>query len=178
MKSFFAAAIMMATCAGAYAHETCATTSSESISIDDHMIAEAVSIGDECANAIVVAIVRDGEGAPIYTFASPVSGLFGFYDISTERQMADALDEFVGVTSMADPMTSSDLPEWVEGLDNPDANTEFPFYPVEWMTREDYELLRTKDVPVWCHVQGMESMKCVAFDEDYNYEVGVQTFPG
>ena len=81
----------------------------------------------------------------------------------------------------ADPMlgTASDLPEWKDGQEQPSSG-EFPFYPREGMTRGEYADLRLDNKPLYCHVQGGESMACYVLDAAAGTmtEVGLQTFPG
>ena len=38
--------------------------------------------------------------------------------------------------------------------------------------------LRGQKLPLFCYVQGMESMGCVALDGESITKVGLQTFPG
>ena len=55
---------------------------------------------------------------------------------------------------------------------------EFPFYPEPYYDRSGYEVLRQSDVPLFCYVQGMESIACVALENGRMEKVGVQSFPG
>ncbi|MAI89997.1 hypothetical protein [Ponticaulis sp.] len=167
----------MALFGGAAFADGCATTSSESISFGDNYIIEAVAIGDTCEHSIAVIVVRDGDGAPQYTEASPTQFLFGFDGVSTEQEMAGALDEYIGVPMMdGGVFSSAELPDWPEGADYP--GDEFPFYPEEWVDRAEYLRLQSLEAPVWCHVQGMESSSCLVLDGEYLYKIGVQSFPG
>ena len=179
-KTAIAAFGFLALSSGAAFADGCATTSSESISFGDN-IAEAVAIGDDCANSVALIIVRDGDGAPLYSHATPARYLFGFYEVTDERSMADFLDELIGVRIGGGAFTSSELPEWPEGADFPGGDFmsgEFPFYPEEWVDRGEYLRFQSMDAPVWCHVQGQESSACLIIDGDRLYKIGVQTFPG
>lgn len=80
-----------------------------------------------------------------------------------------------------DPMlsTAGDLPEWKPGQTLP-SDGEFPFHPEDGMSRDAYAALRARNQPLYCHVQGGESMACYALDRAAGTltKVGVQTFPG
>ncbi|MBL8557278.1 MAG: hypothetical protein JNM47_01040 [Hyphomonadaceae bacterium] len=69
------------------------------------------------------------------------------------------------------------LPEWKAGEDQP-VSGEFPFYPEEGMTQARYAAIRAANTPMYCFVQGGESMACYAVDGDTLTKVGLQSFPG
>jgi hypothetical protein len=61
----------------------------------------------------------------------------------------------------------------------PCRNSEFPFYlEPEWNDRVGYEELRARNAPMYCYVQGMESLACLALQDGQLYKIGVQSFPG
>ena len=66
---------------------------------------------------------------------------------------------------------------WPPGAQQP-ASGEFPFYPEEGVDRDYYEKARAARAPLFCYVQGMESMSCVAIIEGGMVKLGVQSFPG
>jgi hypothetical protein len=56
---------------------------------------------------------------------------------------------------------------------------EFPFYPEEGMDQVTYEQIRAEKQKIFCYVQGMESIACVAISKNgAATKIGVQTFPG
>jgi hypothetical protein len=65
----------------------------------------------------------------------------------------------------------------VPGAEHP-VNGEFPFYPEPGVDRDYYEKARALRAPVFCYVQGMESMSFVALIEGGMVKLGVQSFPG
>ena len=73
--------------------------------------------------------------------------------------------------------STADLPVWPAGADAPDAG-EFPFYVEEGFDRTGYEGMRAADRAMFCYVQGMESLACVAAVDGRLDKIGVQTFPG
>ncbi len=102
-----------------------------------------------------------------------------FSEAQTPESLKTALISWIDPGD--DPMlgTAKDLPEWRAGQEQPSAG-EFPFYPHEGMTREQYAALRAADKPLYCHVQGGESMACYVLDAGAGTltDVGLQTFPG
>ncbi|MEQ1755360.1 MAG: hypothetical protein ABL973_14660 [Micropepsaceae bacterium] len=137
--------------------------------------AEAFSHGPNCANAAVTIIVRDPSGAPLWVDAMAASHLMPFQGVNSNRQMVAALRDWVSNPSTL--KTSADFPVWPKGAQAPAAG-EFPFYPEKDVDRDTYEKLRAARVPVFCYVQGMESMSCVVLQDGGMMKVGVQTFPG
>lgn len=90
--------------------------------------------------------------------------------------MQAALAEWIDPARNTTLQTSSALPEWPASTEFP-TNGEFPFYP-EGFTREAYNALRAAHLPLYCYVQGMESMACIVYGDGGVDKVGVQTFPG
>jgi hypothetical protein len=81
------------------------------------------------------------------------------------------------VSSVHADDATGQLPEWRAGADQP-ISGEFPFYPEEGMTQAQYAAIRAANKPMFCHVQGGESMACYAVDGDTLRKVGLQSFPG
>ena len=82
------------------------------------------------------------------------------------------------VTPGSTMISTSALPEWPANAQAPESG-EFPFYPEEGYDREAYNALRTNNLPLYCYVQGMESLACIAFSgEGEVSKIGVQSFPG
>ena len=141
-----------------------------------HYRAEAFSSGPTCALAVVTLVVRAPDGHALWTDAAPAEHLMTFGEVKTRAQMVRALGEWVSQAHMF--RTTAELPAWKKGDDAPTSG-EFPFYPEAGVDREYYEQTRAERLPVFCYVQGMESMSCVALSKDGQMtKVGVQTFPG
>jgi hypothetical protein len=100
-----------------------------------------------------------------------------FVDANTVPKMRAALRDWLEQTH---PFKSTgDLPEWKQGADAPAMLGEFPFYPEENMNQSGYAKIRAEKQKIFCYVQGMESMACVAISKDgVATKVGVQSFPG
>ena len=76
-------------------------------------------------------------------------------------------------------LSTADLPAWAEGAEYPVLG-DFAFYPEEGIDRATYTKVRDSKAPIFCYVQGMESMACVVKDAENGgfFKLGVQTFPG
>jgi hypothetical protein len=136
---------------------------------------EAYSNGP-CAGAVVTIVVRAQNGKVVWTDAMPASQLMTFVDAKTPTQMKAALLDWLAQPHVF--KSSGDLPVWNKGADAPVAG-EFPFYPEGGVDRDTYMQIRAEKQAMFCYVQGMESMACVAIAKDgAATKVGVQSFPG
>jgi len=141
------------------------------------LVAEAMSDGPSCVNAVVTLVVRNAAGQPIWTDSRIGSQVMIFAGVSNARDMARNLKDWLDQRRSALPRTDA-LPDWPMGAPSPTAG-EFPFYPDGDVGRETYVKLRNAKLPLFCYVQGMESMACVALTGDGRMtKVGVQSFPG
>lgn len=141
-------------------------------------VADAFSDGPSCELAVVTLVVRAPDGKPMWTQSSPASHLMVFGGVDNTAKMNSALGEWVNQEKAMMP-TGEKLPAWDADQETPTSG-EFPFYLEEGVDREFYEKVRRADAPLFCYVQGMESMACVTLDKETNEmtKVGVQTFPG
>ena len=137
--------------------------------------AEAISNGPNCENAVVMIVLRSGNGAPLWVDARLTKDLMTFQGIKTTAQMKSALVDWLDQPGTF--KSSADLPPWAKGEEAPKAG-EFPFYPEADVDQEAYEKVRASKAPVFCYVQGMESMSCVVYSDGGFMKVGVQSFPG
>ncbi|MBI1212503.1 MAG: hypothetical protein GC190_13650 [Alphaproteobacteria bacterium] len=142
------------------------------------LVAEAVSQGATCENAVVTLVVRDKSGKPLWVDSRIGAQVMVFADIKDKPAMKKALGEWIDQNGSGLARTDK-LPDWPNGAQGP-KESEFPFYPEtqDGIDREMYMRLRAKKLPMFCYVQGMESMACVALDDDGMTKVGVQSFPG
>jgi hypothetical protein len=137
---------------------------------------EATTVGPDCSRAVATFVVRDGSGVPLYTDVHIAEHVMTLAPARDQAAMQTALEEWVMPSTMM--ISSSALPDWPANAAAPQ-NGEFPFYPEEGYDRESYMALRTNNVPLFCYVQGMESMACIAFSGDGDVsKIGVQSFPG
>lgn len=137
----------------------------------------AQSDGPDCHRAAVTLSIRDGAGGLLWTESRAAEHVMTLAGLNTSEEMRSALAEWIapeGNTTMA---TTSALPVWPEGADAPQSG-EFPFYPEPDFDRDAYEALREANTPLYCFVQGMESMACLTPSDGQFRKVGVQLFPG
>lgn len=147
---------------------------------------DASSIGQDCARAAALLVVRDGKGHIKYSFSSAAEfiGIFGNLaeaPVTNNTQMRKALNEWIGTGLSSKKNRLSQYPEWKKGYKGPAENppAEFPFTANTDIDRNTYEEWRKQNVPVFCFVQGMESERCVVFTKQGDItEAGIQNFPG
>lgn len=138
---------------------------------------DAGASGPDCEHAVATLTVRNAQNDLMWTEARATVHVMTLAPARDRAAMQTALGEWLnsGNHTMA---TSSAPPDWPERAATP-ANGEFPFYPEPSFDREAYMNLRQSDVPLYCFVQGMESMACLALTVGGDIEkVGVQAFPG
>ncbi|MBL8782734.1 MAG: hypothetical protein JNL06_17485 [Alphaproteobacteria bacterium] len=137
---------------------------------------EAFSNGGNCATAVVTIAVRAPDGTVLWSDAAPGAHVMTFAGVKTRGEMVKALSEWLSQDHMF--KTSADFPPWAAGDETPKSG-EFPFYPETGVDRETYEQIRAQKLPVFCYVQGMESLACLTVTTDGQMEkIGVQLFPG
>jgi hypothetical protein len=137
---------------------------------------EAATAGPDCARAVATLVVRDSSGVPLYADVHLAEHVMTLAPARDQAAMQTALGEWLTPSTIM--ASTSALPDWPENATAPQSG-EFPFYPEEGYDRESYTALRQNNLPLFCYVQGMESMACVAFSgEGQVSKIGVQTFPG
>lgn len=140
---------------------------------------EAFSAGPDCGRAVATIVIRDVQGEVLWAEAYAAAHVMVLAGAQDAPGMQGAMAEWIETD---DPpfATTAALPPWANGAEGPSAeNSEFPFYvEPEWNDREGYEQVRAANTPVYCYVQGMESMACLALQNGQIYKIGVQSFPG
>lgn len=137
---------------------------------------EAISSGPDCVRAVATLVVRNSDGEVWWTDARAAEDVMTLAGAESVEDMQRRLSEWIGAPGAARDSTA-DLPVWPAGADAPDAG-EFPFYVEEGFDRTGYEGMRAADRAMFCYVQGMESLACVAAVDGRLDKIGVQTFPG
>lgn len=137
---------------------------------------EAASVGGDCEQANATLTIKDAGGAVLYTETYPAAQVMTLATARDPSGMEAALAEWID-SSNHTMATSGALPDWPAG-ENAPVSGEFPFYPEEGLARDRYMAVRAADVPLFCFVQGMESMACLAFENGTLTKIGVQLFPG
>jgi hypothetical protein len=137
---------------------------------------DAATTGADCAQATATIAIHAPGGATVWRQSYPAEQLMTLAGASTPEDMQRRLGEWI-VPGGAAADSTGDLPQWSAQDDSP-MNGEFPFYPEEGIDRTTYAALRSRDAPMYCYVQGMESLACLAWDNGALTLIGVQTFPG
>lgn len=138
--------------------------------------AEAFSSGPTCLLAVATLVVRAPGGKAIWADARAADTVMTLARLRTRSKMTRALGEWLAQDDQF--KSTANLPEWKKGADAPSSG-EFPFYPEDGTDRDAYEKLRTERQPMFCYVQGMESMACLGLAKDGSLnKIGVQLFPG
>lgn len=143
----------------------------------DPFTINAVARGPTCPQATVILTIRNPQGDVVWTDSHAAAQVMTLaYRHEDARTLAAAMAEWI------DPNTTNlkltrDLPDWPEGAEAPMAG-EFPFYPETFVDRTEYLRLRNTLFPIYCYVQGMESIACLALEHGRLTKIGVQTFPG
>jgi hypothetical protein len=137
---------------------------------------EAVSAGDDCGHANATITIRDASGASLHSAAYPTDQVMVLAGAGSVDELQRMLSEWITPAGAMKDSTA-DLPDWLQGQDQP-ADGEFPFFVEEGMDRASYNALRQRDAPLYCYVQGMESLACLVYENGAVTNVGVQTFPG
>jgi hypothetical protein len=135
---------------------------------------EASSSGASCARAVLTLVVRGRDGAALWVDSAPGAQLMTFANVKTRSEMAKALGEWLDQSPSFD--NTAELLPWNEGAEQPSG--EFPFYPDQSVDRTYYEGLRAAKLPMFCYVQGMESLACIVLKDGRVTKIGVQSFPG
>lgn len=130
--------------------------------------------GPDCERAVAVIVVRDAAGAPLWIDSFNAQHVAVLAGIADAGALEAGLAEWITYDGM--PSTAA-LPAWAEGADSP-MLAEFPFLPEPGFDRASWEEQRAADRPVFCYVQGMESMACVMLGDGFMEKLGVQLFPG
>ncbi len=144
-------------------------------------IAHATVVGPTCQQGAVLLVIRQREGAPLYTWSGQVEYLFGLKDATDPAAMKTALMDWIDQGDEVE--TTATLPSWEETEGQP-RRAEFPFMPAEGTDRARWEQLKTDRLEMFCFPQGSESSNCLALRPGADgagasiEEIGLQLFPG
>lgn len=142
---------------------------------EENFSVEANTLGPDCARAVATLVIRNTSGEPIWADVRITSDIMTLAPAQDIAAMNAALAEWT--TNSSTMQSTSALPEWPANATGPESG-EFPFYPTEGYTRESYSAMRAANDPMFCYVQGMESLSCVIYGDGGVEQIGLQTFPG
>lgn len=137
---------------------------------------EAVSAGPDCERAVATLVIRDTAGRVLWADARAAGRVMGLSQARDVETMQRAMLEWIDPANSSMSTTAA-LPDWPANAQGPERG-EFPFHPEPEWDRGAYLALRQGGTPMFCYVQGMESLACVALNQGRIDKVGVQSFPG
>jgi hypothetical protein len=153
------------------AHDTWRPQGASEFNID------AATTGPDCERAVATLVIRDAEGRVAWAEAYPTEDIMVLASARDNGAMEVSLAGWINPAANTTMQSTSALPEWPANADSPQ-NGEFPFYPEAGYDRDSYNTLRSNNLPLYCFVQGMESMACLALSDGGLEKIGVQSFPG
>ena len=160
------------------AAQSCSASASTPWQVGDTAFTvEASTSGPGCERAVATLTIRGADGTPAWTQSHITAQVMTLANARDTPAMEAALAEWIDPANNTTMQTSSALPDWPENADGP-VSGEFPFYAEPAYARESYLELRAANAPLYCYVQGMESMACIAYSNVSFDRIGVQTFPG
>jgi hypothetical protein len=184
MKTIIRTAIVMLTLATATAANAACnhSTSAPWASAKKHgLVLEAHSVGSLCGKTALVLAIADGKGEVLWSttrLAQHVS-IFAGEDVVTDKAVKAALKDWIENGKDSGDHNTGTLPDWPKGAEAPKREGEFGYFAQQDMSREDYLEKRKQALPMFCFVQGMESISCIiTSDGRYIEEFGGFTFPG
>jgi hypothetical protein len=178
--SFTAMFAIAVSATGVHAASPCSATASQAwaASPSQKFKLEALAEGPACAKAVVMLVIRNGTGEPLWISASKSADIFTFAQEppANAKAMSASLKQWMQQDKRLSQTGA--LPDWKKAASAPEA-AEFPFYPEEGITRDDYTDMRNAKLPMFCHVAGMESEACLVLKKDGTIvKIGSQSFPG
>ena len=138
----------------------------------------AIAIGPSCAQAVLMITLREADGTLLYADTPQAEHLFGFEEaVGSPQTMTAALEEWI---LPGWPERGGELPAWSDEAMGA-LGGEFPFYVEPEMDESAYSRIREADGPLFCYIQGMESVACLGLypeSENLWVKIGAQSFPG
>jgi hypothetical protein len=124
----------------------------------------AQSDGPSCAQAVVLLVIRDARGDPLWTFASTYYDMVagGVAPENAPPIPPEDVERFLAGWADVTAMRSNDLPEWRENAARPGEDEPLAYEtPFE---RETYEALRGRALPAVCYAAAVEATHCLVID--------------
>jgi hypothetical protein len=137
---------------------------------------EATTSGPTCRQSAALMIVRNTAGDVVWTDARPAALVAGLNTPTTRTPMTSALRDWIELAARG--QTTADLPPWPHREPGPTSSSGFEFEPEPWINREHYLAMRARAEPMFCYVQGLESLACLVEQDGRLEKIGVQAFPG
>jgi hypothetical protein len=141
--------------------------------------------GADCKTAQVTIYILDPAGGVARSDSFKAADLRAIFGDAAEKPAKDRASMSAALSAWIAPNDdqlfkhTGDLPPWATARAEPaGAGGEFPFRPDDGTSRAAFEKLRAANLPMFCYVQGSESMRCVVVEKGVLRSIGVQSFPG
>jgi hypothetical protein len=146
----------------------CERTSTKQIEWSGADTVTARTEGPSCAQAVATLTIRNGDGDPLWTFASTYYDMtIGGHNEDPAAVSAQEVDRFLASWVDVTLNRSGELPEWREGAENLGEATEGLSYFTD-LDRDTYEMLRGRNLPQLCFANSVVSSQCLVIDPASN----------
>ncbi len=145
------------------------------------LMLNAYSVGEVCGHTAVVLTVSNKTGKVLWTLSRNADHVSIFVSElgMSEKEVQDALVQWLQIGNESKTNMTSALPGWPEGKDGPTREDEFGYYVDGYTDRTFYVEQRSANRPLFCTVTGIESETCIiAMGVDAVQEFGSIKFPG
>lgn len=121
--------------------------------------------GPSCAQAIVTLTIRDATGDPLLAFADTYDALVsgGPPPEDAPAPTTEQIDAFLANWADVTQMNASALPAWRDDAPSLTASAQGFSYETPF-TREAYEMVRERDLPLVCFAAAVEGSQCLVID--------------
>jgi hypothetical protein len=176
----FIAAVAFLTFPVAAANAACNTQATHEWVIDTQrkLSVEAIAEAPRCPKAVVLLVIRNEKGDPLWIEASKAKDVFTFAEAKPNGPltMTAALQKWIAKDARL--LQADILPAWKKVADAPE-KAKNPFYVDEGLSRADYLAMREAKLPMLCFVAGMESQTCLVLTKDGSLQkIGSWPFAG
>lgn len=151
---------------GAETAAGCAHSATQSVHWSSEQAPDAVSVraeGPNCAEAVVLFVLRRADGALLWTFATPYFDMRPGGRLDPVAADGGEVASFLARWADVSVNRTSALPEWAEGAAAPGDASETLAYSTAY-DRETYEALRARDLPQVCFAVAAEASQCLVID--------------
>jgi hypothetical protein len=170
-------AVLLALAAPVRADDCGAQSSAPWTQAGNAFSAAAAAKGPRCEKAKIALVLHAPGGKALFTYHGTADTILSLNGVKTKAQMKQALAKWIA-DAMRKMTTSDQLPDWNDQQDQPTAG-EFPFFVEDGIKRPAYLAIRKAKRPMFCFVQGMESIGCAVLGTDGAVtKIGAQSFPG
>lgn len=148
--ALLALAVAVAACTS---QERCDLTAVHEVSFTNTAAPDSItarSFGASCDQAVILYVVRDGEGAPVWSWTGTLAQRFGAIFSADDRE---AVRDFLARWAQASVATTQTAPSW-----------EVLSVGQTTLDQLTYEDIRARDLPMLCHFSATGRETCVFWE--------------